>query len=229
MARRKLGNVLALAVLVAVAERPRHPYEIAQVLRSRGKDQSIKINYGSLYTVVQNLEKHGFIEEVGTERDGRRPERTVYGATAAGRAEMHDWLAELLGTREKEYPRFESALSLAVPLHPDEVIRLLRQRLTALDEEVTDKRATLAELRQVLPRIFLVEGEYDLAMTVAEADWVRGLLREMVDGTLTGMAQWRGFHETGQLPEQWQELDAEIARAVERNQARQRTGRPDQG
>jgi DNA-binding PadR family transcriptional regulator len=84
VAKRKLSNPLALAVLVHVAEQPRHPYEIAQVLRERGKDGSIKINYGSLYTVVQSLERHGFIEAAGTERDGRRPERTVYGITATG-------------------------------------------------------------------------------------------------------------------------------------------------
>ncbi|MFF7635700.1 PadR family transcriptional regulator [Kitasatospora sp. NPDC008050] len=229
MARRKLSNVLALAVLVTVAEQPRHPYEIAQVLRSRGKDQSIKINYGSLYTVVQNLEKHGFIEEVGTERDGRRPERTVYGATAAGRAEMHDWLAELLGTREKEYPRFESALSMALALHPDEVNRLLRQRLTALDEEADANGAMLAEMREVLPRILLIEGEYNLAMARAEADWVRELLRELADGAISGAEQWRDIHETGQLPERWKELDAEAARAVERAQSEQHRERPDQG
>lgn len=73
MARRKVDGTLALAVLVLVAEQPRHPYEIAQVLRSRGKDNSIKINYGSLYTVVRNLEKHGLIAATGVEREGRRP------------------------------------------------------------------------------------------------------------------------------------------------------------
>ncbi|MGF1429378.1 PadR family transcriptional regulator [Kitasatospora sp. LaBMicrA B282] len=210
MARRKLTNVLALAVLVMLSERSLHPYEIAQLLKSRGKDQSIKINYGSLYTVIQNLEKHRFIEEVGTERDGRRPERTVYGITPAGDAEMRDWLAELIGTREKEYPRFESALALVGPLHPDEVTRLLRQRLTALDAEVAAARAGLAELQGLLPRLFLLEVEYAVAMAVAEADWVRALLTELTDGTLDGLAGWRSYHETGQAPEEWTDLEERI-------------------
>ena len=50
--RRKVGNLLGLAVLSAVALKPMHPYEIASVLRERGKDQDIKIKWGSLYTVV---------------------------------------------------------------------------------------------------------------------------------------------------------------------------------
>ncbi|GDY81895.1 hypothetical protein SAVCW2_10940 [Streptomyces avermitilis] len=71
--RRKLGNPLALAVMVLLMEKPMHPYEIAQTLRRRGKDTTTKINYGSLYTVVQNLEKHGFVEVAEVQRQGNRP------------------------------------------------------------------------------------------------------------------------------------------------------------
>ncbi len=83
-ARRKFSNMLALVVLATLAERPAHPYELASLLRERGKDYSIKINWGSLYTVVQNLEKHGFVEVAGTTRQGGRPERTVYAITDDG-------------------------------------------------------------------------------------------------------------------------------------------------
>ena len=40
---------------------------MASVLRSRGKDLDMPIKWGSLYTVVGNLEKHGLIEVVGNE------------------------------------------------------------------------------------------------------------------------------------------------------------------
>ena len=78
MPKRKVGNPLAFAVLGSLAERPMHPYEISTLLRARGKDQSIKMNYGSLYSVVAALEKNGFIEALETVREGNRPERTVY-------------------------------------------------------------------------------------------------------------------------------------------------------
>jgi DNA-binding PadR family transcriptional regulator len=210
MAKRKMSNPLALAVLVHVAEQPRHPYEIAQVLRSRGKDQSIKINYGSLYTVVQSLERHGLIEASGTERDGRRPERTVYSATEAGRAEMHDWLGELLGTPAKEYPRFESALSLMGALHPDEARSLLEQRAVTLEASIATRRELMEQYATVLPRIFLIEGEYSLAMAVAEARWTGRLLQDMADGSLTGVDGWRQFHDTGQAPQEWLDLEARM-------------------
>jgi DNA-binding PadR family transcriptional regulator len=204
--RRKVGNLLALAVLALAAERPMHPYEMATLLKERGKDQSIKINWGSLYTVVGNLEKHGLIEATETVRAGRRPERTVYSITATGLAEMRDWLRELLGAPEKEYRRLEAALSLLAVLPPAEVAELLAQRLDALEAQIAEYTQALEHWGKEIPRLFLIEGEYDLAMLRAEADWVRGLLAEMQDGSLAGLAGWRTFYETGQLPPEMREL-----------------------
>jgi DNA-binding PadR family transcriptional regulator len=85
MARRKVSNPLALAVLSCLAERPMHPYEMSTTMRERGKHESIKLNYGSLYSVVESLQKHGLIAPRETVKDGRRPERTVYEITSAGR------------------------------------------------------------------------------------------------------------------------------------------------
>src|SRR2546430_16360933 len=94
--RRKISNLLALSLLNLLVERPMYPYEMATTLRQRGKDEAIKINWGSLYTVVQNLEKYGFIEAVDVAREGRQPERTTYQITGAGREGLKDWLGELL-------------------------------------------------------------------------------------------------------------------------------------
>ena len=51
----------ALAVLALLFERPMHPYEMAATLKQRHKGESIKIRYGSLYTVIELLVKRGFI------------------------------------------------------------------------------------------------------------------------------------------------------------------------
>ena len=101
--RRKVSNLMALSLLSLLTERPMYPYEMASKLREYGKDQAIKINWGSLYTVVQNLEKHGFIEAVEVAREGRQPERTTYRITEAGRAELKDWLRELIYRFETEH------------------------------------------------------------------------------------------------------------------------------
>ncbi|BAC74421.1 MULTISPECIES: PadR family transcriptional regulator [Streptomyces] len=205
--RRKLGNPLALAVMVLLMEKPMHPYEIAQTLCRRGKDTTTKINYGSLYTVVQNLEKHGFVEVAEVQRQGNRPERTLYGITDAGREEATEWLSDLLAVPAREYPIFETALSLLGVLHPDEVTRLLEERLTQLEVQVASARGGLEKLYETLPRLFLVETEYQLHMVEAQAEWVRGFLRELHDGSLAGVEAWRRFHETGEIPPEFKDLE----------------------
>jgi len=208
--RRKVGNLLALAILaLLVPGRPMHPYEMATVLRKTGKERDFRIKWGSLYTVVQNLERHGFIEEAGSDRAGRRPERTRYAITGPGRAELEDWLRELVSVPEPEQSRFEAALSVLAVLSPDEATGLLEQRLHALDDDITVQREGLAAAAKDVPRIFLIEAEYAVAMRTAEADWVRGLLAELTTGTLPGIAQWRDYHETGGTPPGWDELLAE--------------------
>jgi len=204
--RRKVGNLLALSLLSLLTQQPMYPYEMASTLRRWGKDQSTKINWGSLYTVVQNLEKHGFIEAVDTVREGRQPERTTYRITGAGRAELTDWLRELLSVPEREYPKFEAALSDAMVLPPDEVAALLTERLRTLDAANAAFQRELQALGTKLPRLVLIESEYRLAMLRAEAEWVRGLLGEIADGTLPGVDVWRKVHETGEVPPEFRAL-----------------------
>jgi DNA-binding PadR family transcriptional regulator len=201
MKRRKVGNVLGLAVLSVVLERPMHPYEMAAVLKQRGKDADMPIKWGSLYTVVANLEKHGFVEAVESVKDGGRPERTVYRITPAGRDEFEDWVRELVGTVDREPPRFKAGLSMIGVLGPDQAISRLRERLEQLGERAAAHRATLDQLRPLMPRLFLVEVEYDLAMTEAETRWVRGFLEELTTGALPGIDAWRRYHETGEFPD----------------------------
>jgi DNA-binding PadR family transcriptional regulator len=199
---RATSNPLALAVLACLFERPMHPYEMASTMRERGKEQSIKLNYGSLYTVVDNLAKHGLIVALEARREGRRPERTVYELTDAGRTRLDTWMSELLATPVKEYPRFEAALSLMPVLHPDHVLALLRERGRTLEKQITAERLILdAAGKAGLPRLLMIEGEYHLAMQDAELAWVRSLADELEAGTMEGQNAWQQFFETGQQPE----------------------------
>ncbi|HKS70558.1 MAG TPA: PadR family transcriptional regulator [Ktedonobacterales bacterium] len=191
MTKRKVSNPLALAVLACLFERPMHPYEMATTLRARGKDQSIKLNYGSLYTVVEALQQHGLIVAQETEREGRRPERTVYRLTDAGRIELFDWVSELLGTPGKEYTRFEAGLALAGVLPPEDIAALLDQRCRLLELEIAQMRSLVQAVQQQgLARIFLVESEYTLAMREAELAWTRKTAGEIRSGALGNLVEW---------------------------------------
>ena len=199
-----------------------HPYEMASTMRERGKEHSIKLNYGSLYTVVDNLAKHGLIEAVEARREGRRPERTVYQLTDTGQVKLDAWMSDLLARPVKEYPQFEAALSLLPVLHPDHVLALLRERIRALEKEIVTQRLILDTASKAgLPRLLMIEGEYHLALRDTELAWVRDLADELEAGTLEGQDGWKQVFETGQLPE-W-ELDLS---ALEQLQAELEGGNP---
>jgi DNA-binding PadR family transcriptional regulator len=196
MSRRRVSNPLALAVLGCLSERPMHPYEISTTLRTRGKESSIKLNYGSLYSVVNSLQKHGLIKSRETTRDGKRPERTVYEITEAGTAEFEDWLAELLSSPAEEFTSLEAGLSLMPGLPPDEVARLLEERIVRLEIALKGMAAThelMAE--RGLPELFLVEDKYRCAMTTAELEFVTALARDIRTGAFAGTKMWRRMYE----------------------------------
>jgi DNA-binding PadR family transcriptional regulator len=196
MTRRRVNNPLALAVLGCLAERPMHPYEISTTLRTRGKEKSIKLNYGSLYAVVDSLQKHGLIEPKETLRDGRRPERTVYGITPAGYTEFEDWLSELLSVPTREFTSLEAALSLMGGMRPSEVARLLEERVGRLTIELRSERATIDLTReQGVPEIFLVETLLRIAMLEAEIRFVDQLVRDIRSGDLPGITTWARLHD----------------------------------
>ena len=189
------SNPLALAVLALLFERPMHPYEMGVLLRQRHKEESIKFRYGSLYTVIEYLLQREFIVARETVRDGRRPERTVYELTAAGREELRAWMADLIAQPVKEYPQFEAALCLMPVLPPDEVLALLRRRL----ELITQNAAALAQQIEAsaglnLPPLFLIETEYRLAFIKAEQHFVADLIGRIESGW-GPLTLWQGIHQ----------------------------------
>ena len=191
MSRRPVSNPLALAVLACLAEKPMYPYEITTTLRERGKDDSIRLNFGSLYAVIKALEKHGLVTASHAEREGNRPERVVYEITEAGKAEAASWLRELLAVPSKEYPDVEAGLSLIAMLSPQEVTALLRARVAALDAEIEGRSsANAAATAGGLPEMFLVESDYRLAMVRAERDWVVRFAERLERGDVGGQQAW---------------------------------------
>lgn len=193
--KRKVGNLLGLAVMSYLSQQPMHPYELARTLREHGDDRSIKFNHGSLYMVVGQLAKAGYITELETSRAGQRPERTVYALTDAGRAEFRNWLRELVAEPHFEYPHFVAALSLIGALPPSEAVPLLRHRLDQLREERAEIRGRIdAWLAQGVLELFLVEEQYRLALLAAETTFIELFIEKITDPDTAWATGWAQFH-----------------------------------
>ena len=176
---------LALSILELLDERPMHPYEMSSTMRIRHQDEFIRLNFGTLYHTVDVLERNGWIVSAEREKEGRRPERTIYRLTEAGSQVLSRTLGELLRKPVREYPQFVAGLMFMHHLGATEAAGHLNERASLLDAQVTKFEHVLDELhKQGLSRLALIEMEHKIAMLDAEREWVRKVEKEIIDGKL---------------------------------------------
>lgn len=180
---------LALTVLRMLCGGPMHPYEMQQRIRDHAYDQAVKVTHGSLYHSVERLASAGLIEPLETAREGRRPERTVYAVTSAGRDAAHIRLAELLAKPIEEFPLFGTGLAFINLLPEAEVARQLRARAIALEALLVGNQAANDSLRKRgLERHKLLDQEWAIARFRGELEFVQNLADDLESGRLT----WTG-------------------------------------
>jgi DNA-binding PadR family transcriptional regulator len=189
---------LALVVLALLYEAPMHPYRMQQLIKERGKDEVVNVRQrASVYQTIDRLHRLGLIVPREITREEKRPERTVYELTDEGRRTFRDWMNEALSTRAREFPEFPVAVSLLGLLTPEEALRQLETRVAALEDEVAriDSQFSGA-VAEGLPRLFLLETEYQRATLEAELEWVRTVVDDLRTGRLTWSEEWlRRFSE----------------------------------
>src|SRR5438270_4864079 len=189
-----VGSPLALSVLELLDEEPMHPYEMATRMRIRHHDEFIRLNFGTLYHTVEALERDGWIEPMEREKEGRRPERTIYRLTDAGRDVLTRTISDLLKRPQKEYPQFAAGLMFMHHLRATDAAVHLKERAEAIDLVIDKFQTVLNELlRDGVTRLALIEVEHKIAMLDAERRWVRGVQDEIANGRL----EWKAGMGTG--------------------------------
>ena len=181
---KELG-IWEVAVLALLREAPMHPYQMQRLLRQRHKDEILALKRGSLYHAIGRLVQAELIVASSTSRDGRRPERTTYRITPAGRKELVRVLRQIIALPRRESSEFLAALSFLIHLTPAESLPRLDERVQHLELEIEQLTAGLQQVSSHVLRINLLESEYLLAMLKAELVWVRSLAIEVREGTLT--------------------------------------------
>jgi len=189
-------------------ERSMHPYEMKVLMLQRGHARAVRLKEASLYDTVERLAAVGFIAPLEVSREGRRPERTVYGITQAGRDDLLIWMQRLIAEPSPEYPNFAAALMFILGLGRDVAITSLTRRSAMLEAEISRIDAFERALRESgaytemlppgmteFPRLLGIEEEYAQAMRRAELAWVRQVIGELRDGTLP----WPDLGEPAQI------------------------------
>ncbi|WP_091229486.1 PadR family transcriptional regulator [Microbacterium sp. 3J1] len=170
---------MAVMVLALLREGDMHPYEMVRLMRARRDERLLTVTNGTLYHTVGRLQRSGLVEEIGTDRDGNRPERTTYTLTDAGRDALLGWLRRELATIDSP-SAFRIALSEAHNLERPEVIDCLRVRRQALDEAHVQHRDGLRGARaSSVPEQVLVEFDRQEVLLEAELRWLDSLLSRL--------------------------------------------------
>ncbi|KRC61956.1 PadR family transcriptional regulator [Agromyces sp. Root81] len=172
----------ALTVLALLSLGPRHTYDMHRFMVATRKDFVVGLPR-SLYHAVDKLEKSALIAEAGTEQAPGRPERMLYRITDAGRAELRRRISLLLATPEPDATLAYAALSFIGALGPDETLAALRARVAAIELKLARLAGDLGEAVGV-PRILLLEAEFEQARLVAEREWMQRLVGDLESGAL---------------------------------------------
>jgi DNA-binding PadR family transcriptional regulator len=182
---------LAVVVLTLLAEAPMHAYRMQQLIKERRKDTVVNVaQRNSIYQTIDRLRRADLIAVQETSREENRPERTVYKITATGIEILRQWMHEMLATPAREYPEFPAALASLPIIGPDEVLTALRARETALLGQIEELAGELATDEDVLPRLFLLETEYEHTVKQAELRWIRRIIGELSEGKLHWNNEW---------------------------------------
>ena len=162
---------------------PLHPYGMQRLIKAWGKDDVVNVGQrANLYKTIKRLHEAGLIAVRQTERSKQYPERTIYELTDEGRAVGEKWLMDMLRNPRDEYPEFPAALSFAMGFTPGELANLLTERLKSIQEQLSELDSQLHAESGVVPRIAMIEAEYQRSLVAAEATWLCSTIDELRSG-----------------------------------------------
>jgi DNA-binding PadR family transcriptional regulator len=169
-----IASPTRLLVLGVVRESgdPVHGYDVRRKLLARGATSWANVAPGSIYNALKTLVREGFLESVGTDRQGARPERTCFRLTSAGEEEYGRLLRENL--REARLPNHPLLAGLAFlpDLPPAETAENLRRRAVDLRARAADNRTMATDIRAEEPGGIPphVAESYELIATLQEGE-----------------------------------------------------------
>ncbi|MEU7829679.1 MULTISPECIES: PadR family transcriptional regulator [unclassified Nonomuraea] len=186
MARRH--DLVGLTVLAMLSVRASHPYELHRFIVDTHKDYVTGLPR-SLYHAVERLAKDELIVPTKTDREGRRPERTVYEITEEGRQELATRLRRMLEQPDADRRTLVAAVSLIGALQVPDAKRALRTRTASIEGTISGIEAHRRAMAESgLPEILMLEMECEQALYTAELAWLRSVLDRLDKGEL----DWSG-------------------------------------
>lgn len=166
-----------LAILSLVAERPRHGYEIDQVIEERGMRDWTEVGFSSIYYLLKKLERDGRIEGRLEEAE-RGPARKVYHITSDGQTAFHAAVLDALSVPVRRRSPLQLGLANLPSIPHREAITALGQYRDALAaglEDVGKKQ----QRQQPLPFFVDAMFKHSITMIQAELGWLERFTKQL--------------------------------------------------
>jgi DNA-binding PadR family transcriptional regulator len=161
-----------LTLLGLLVERPRHGYELEEVITARGLREWTEIGFSSIYYLLGKLRDRGLVEEVGEPTARRGKARRVFGPTADGRRACARAAEAAVAELRPVFPPVLVGLANEPAIPPDRLRAALDRRADAVAAKIAELRATAAAARPHAPRFARAIFDYSLAQLEAEQRWL---------------------------------------------------------
>jgi DNA-binding PadR family transcriptional regulator len=178
------GGMTRLVLLGVLRNEPMHGYRIKQTLHEWHMDFWADVQGGSIYAGLKRLVSEGYVERVGSSREGNRPLRTTYRITPSGREELRRLLRTFWTPPARFARPVDLALHFSLELSPEEIEPLLEERLRALENQSLIFRPEFVPEFDEPRRQARVSDLYDheRRLLAAEREWCEHVLERLRAG-----------------------------------------------
>ncbi|MEV3922328.1 PadR family transcriptional regulator [Actinomadura coerulea] len=171
------GELTLLGLLV---ERPRHGYELDEVIDARGMREWTEIGFSSIYYLLTRLRDRGLIAEVDVPRAGRGKARRVYGPTPEGYGACARAAEAAVAELRPVFPPLLVGLANQPVIPPERLRDALDRRAAALAEKAAAIEAA-RDAQPDVPGFVRATFDYALGQLAAEQQWLADYRAAEVD------------------------------------------------
>ncbi|WP_141576265.1 PadR family transcriptional regulator [Actinomadura sp. WMMA1423] len=162
-----------LTLLGLLVEKPRHGYELDEVITARGMREWTEIGFSSIYYLLSRLRDRGLISDVEAPRAVRGKGRRVYGPTDEGRRACARAAEAAVAEPRPVFPPLLVGLANQPVIPPDRLRAALDRRAAALAERTAAVRAA-RDAQPEAPGFVRAIFDYSLGQLAAEQQWLAG-------------------------------------------------------
>lgn len=171
-----------LAILSLIAEKPRHGYELEQIIEERGMRNWTEVAFSSIYFILNGLVKKELAISMLQPAAGRGPAKKVFTATALGYQVLHDGIYLAISITDHDNQRFLLGLSCLPLLSDLEVEQAFQERMASLAAKIKTFSAHPALNIPGFPAHVRAMFEYSIAIIQTELDWSEKFLNSYMKG-----------------------------------------------